>query len=98
MQNRWYGICPSNFASSCEDVTHEFAGLSISQIMANEFKYHQTCYWDLTNSKSASTWSEKKIEEDNIQESCFAEMAKYVKDYVISEANVLKMGTLAETS
>ena len=24
-------------------------------------------------------------------------MAKYVKDYVISEANVLKMGTLAET-
>ena len=47
--------------------------------------------------KSASTRSEQEIEEDNIGESCFAEIAEYVKDYVISEGNVLKMSTLAET-
>ena len=86
-----------NFASSCEAVTHELAGLSISQITAKEFKYHRTCYRDLTRSKSASTRSEQEIEEDNIRESCFAEIAEYVKDYVISEGNVLKMSTLAET-
>ena len=39
-----------NFASSCEAVTHEVAGLSISQITAKEFKYHRTCYRDLTRS------------------------------------------------
>ena len=33
-----------NLASSCEAVTHEFAGLSISQITAKELKYHRTCY------------------------------------------------------
>ena len=86
-----------NFASSCEAVTHELAGLSISQITAKEFKYHRTCYRDLTRSKSASTRSEQEIEEDNIRESCFAEIAEYVKDYVISEGNVLKMSTVAET-
>ena len=86
-----------NFASSCGAVTHELAGLSISQITAKEFKYHRTCYRDLTRSKSASTRSEQEIEEDNIRESCFAEIAEYVKDYVISEGNVLKMSTLAET-
>ena len=86
-----------NFASSCEAVTHELAGLSISQITAKEFKYHRTCYRDLTRSKSASTQSEQEIEEGNIRESCFAEIAEYVKDYVISEGNVLKMSTLAET-
>ena len=87
-----------NFVSSCEAVTHELAGLSISQITAKEFKYHRTCYRDLTRSKSASTRNEQEIEEDNIRESCFAEIAEYVKDYVISEGNVLKMSTLAETS
>ena len=60
------------------------------------FKYHRTCYRDLTRSKSASTRSEQEIEEDNIRESWFAEIAEYVKDYVISEGNVLKMSTLAE--
>ena len=29
-----------NFASSCEAVTQKFAGLSMSQITAKEFKYH----------------------------------------------------------
>ena len=86
-----------NFVSSCEAVTHEFAGLSISPITAKEFKYHRTYYRDLIRSKSASTRSEQEIEEDNIRESCFAEIAEYVKDYVISEGNVLKMSTLAET-
>ena len=86
-----------NFASSCEAVTHEFAGLSISQITAKKFKYHGTCYRDLTRSKSAPTRSEQEIEENNIRESCFAEIAEYVKDYVISEGNVLKMSTVAET-
>ena len=38
-----------NFASSYEAVTHEFAGLSISQITAKGFKYHRTCYRDLTS-------------------------------------------------
>ena len=82
-----------NFASSYEAVTHEFAGLSISQITAKKFKYHGTCYRDLTRSKSAPTRSEQEIEENNIRESCFAEIAEYVKDYVISEGNVLKMST-----
>ena len=50
-----------NFVSSCEAVTHEFAGLSISPITAKEFKYHRTCYRDLIRSKSASTRSEQEI-------------------------------------
>ena len=84
-----------SFSMSCEAVTHEFAGLSISQITATEFKY-RSCYQDLTCTKSVPTRSQQKIEEDDIRESCFAEITEYVKDYIISGGNVLKMSTLTE--
>ena len=83
-----------SFSMSCEAVTHEFAGLSISQITAKEFKYHRSCYRDLTRTKSVPTRSQQEIEDDDIRESCFAEITEYVKDYIIGGGNVLKMSTL----
>ena len=85
-----------SFSMSCEAVTHEFAGLSISQITAKEFKYHRSCYRDLTRTKSVPTRSQQEIEEDDIRESCFAEITEYVKDYSIDRGNVLKMSTLTQ--
>ena len=55
-----------SFSMSCEAVTHEFAGLYISQITAKEFKYHRSCYRDLTRTKSVPTRGQQEIEEDDI--------------------------------
>ena len=85
-----------SFSMSCEAVTHELAGLSISQITAKEFKYHRSCYRHLTRTKSAPTRIQQEIEEDEIEESCFAEITEYVKDYIIGGGNVRKMSTLTE--
>ena len=87
-----------DFASTCPDIEAEFAGLSISEITAKEFKYHRTCYRTLSSTKEpAITKSKKEIEEDNFRESCFHDIVEYVQDYIIDKGNVVKMSFLTET-
>ena len=85
------------FAKFCPDVEAEFAGLTSSQIIAKEFKYHRTCYRSLSSKVYSSTSKSKnEITEDELRESCFDDLIEYIKDSIIGEGNVVKMSVLTE--
>ena len=74
--------------SDDEYVKDKLASLSISDVIAKEFKYHRTCYQSLTRAAAASlsaTMDEnnEKLEEATLREQCFGEIKSMVEKEII---------------
>ena len=74
--------------SDNEYVKVELAGLSISDVISEEFKYHRTCYQSLTRAAAASLSATMDENNENqkqttLREPCFNEVKSMVEKEII---------------
>ena len=82
--------------SSDEYAALKLAGLSENEIIAKEFKFHCTCYKDITRKPTADDLDEIQEEESNSQNECFQKVKSVIQNKVIENGDFIKLSCLAE--
>ena len=92
-----------NYGDNSDDkyVKVELTSLSISDVIAKEFKYHRTCYQSLTRAAAASlsaTMDEnnKKQKETTLQEQCFDKVKSMIEREIIQDGGYIDLRKLSE--
>ena len=77
-----------------EYVSLKFAGLSVNEIIAKEFKYHPTCYKNVQRNNTQS--HDSKDGTQNLQEKCFEDVKSIIQNQVIENGGNIKLSALSE--
>ena len=85
------------YADESEDeyLTVQLAGLSESKIIAMEYKYHRSCYRNITREAATDEISEASRERA-LREKCFEELKNFVEQDVIQNGVLLRLTNIAE--
>jgi len=65
-------------------------------VIAKEFKFHRTCYRDITRAKDRNESSNEKREDRQNREKCFQLLKDYVSAEILTKGRILRITAIAE--
>ena len=84
------------YSNECdgEYFTVQVGQLSISDVLAKEFKYHRSCY--RTVKRPSFIKDPNKCLERDLQETCFSELKEYIDEKILMNGEFVKMFYLSD--
>ena len=84
------------YSNECDDeyFTVQVGQLSISGVLAKEFKYHRSCYRTIT--RLSLTKDPNKCLERDLRETCFSELKEYIDEEILINGKFVRIFYLSD--
>ena len=90
------GLLAYSKTNNDEYAASVLAGLSEGEVIANEFKFHRTCYRDTMRTPSALVEDNVKQNEKDMRNKYFEDVKSIIQSQVIDSGDSIKLSSLAE--